>query len=117
MHSESFEAEVLKLQDHWEELIYEEVMKAVLSSLLCPGCEITYSTPSDTVLERASNRLREWNGDKEKRNVDINFIESTSYFCEKCFSTAGYAIANRKNRLLLSNFELQMFQCFNRHYW
>lgn len=50
VHNSLFEAVMLKIQERREELVDEGGKDAVLSLLLCRGCESTYSAPSDAFL-------------------------------------------------------------------
>ena len=54
---------------------------------------------------------------KSTKYLDLRFIVPTSNLCERFFSVAGYALDDRRKRLLPSNLESQLFLNQNARLW
>ncbi len=52
-----------------------------------------------------------------EKYMDTRFILPTSNVFERLFSVAGYALGDRRGRMLLSNFEEQIFLHINKELW
>lgn len=66
-------------------------------------------------LSLAARALKKRRIGPEDHYMDTRFIIPTSNICERLFSKTGYALSDRRKRLLPQNFEQQVFLHANAH--
>lgn len=117
VHDPCFESGVLRIQEGQEcDLKGDE--KAAVSSLLLGGSVLNEGELGpQSIIERASKRLRTDGTLQPSAYMDTRFLLPTSNLCERFFSIAGYAMTNRRKGILPSNLEAQLFLFMNRDLW
>jgi hypothetical protein len=77
--------------------------------------EITSIENSFSLTERALKRKK--NNVDNPKYIDLRFLRPTSNLCERFFSIAGFCLSSRRESILSSNFEIQMFLNINGDLW
>ena len=105
-----FESAILKLQNGKEDQLTGPETEKVKS----------FKT-DDAVIEQVDTEnfadMLMNNRQKRSQYKNTSFLPVTSNAAERLFSVAGYTLNDYRQRLLPSNFEMQIFLFFNKKYW
>lgn len=111
-----FENAVIRILDndlnHFTPAEYEKTL--LLRKGSCEG-DTQIMDSSINLAERALKRKKLLN--TEFGYIDVRFIRPTSNICERFFSIAGNCMSIKRESLLSSSFEAQMFLKFNCDFW
>lgn len=115
----TFESALIKVQRGEENKLSTQEKKAI-SHLRVIQMATRTSTEDIGRMSFAQTVLKKRKMEKEKKNsdyMDLRFILPTSNLCERFFSIAGYALGDRRKRILPSNLECQLFLNQNANLW
>ena len=105
---QAFETAVVKLQHGWSRLLTEEEKSTVQKFKKLQQKGISQNHDS-CIVSRACKRQKTDVLDHLAGYEDVRYIFPSSNICERLFSSAGIAMDSRRQRLLPSNLESQMF--------
>ena len=112
----SFESAVSKIQDGLENSL-TDVEKSFVSHLLKSSSNGSSDLFTSLPLAEQVMKRRRFSRNAKSAYMDLRFIQPTSNMCERFFSTAGYTLTSRRNRILPSNLESQLFLSINKRFW
>ena len=118
VHNSDFENGIVKiLEGRASELTSEE--KKQTNCFLIPGglSEFENISDTDSIFESACKKCKYDYVKNNRAYEDLRYILPTSNHCERLFSRAGYCMNSRRQAILPSNIEAQVFLNCNSSFW
>ena len=116
VHNDIFEKGVVKIQEGNAGFLTEDEKKAV-EKFKKNHADQHEICADDPIVSRACKRQKYHLLDSLAGYDDLRYILPSSNICERLFSMAGIALDSRRQRLLPSNFEAQMYLFANASFW
>ncbi len=112
----SFESAIVKIQgNNCTSMTVEEIASVESLRVTITPAYVPAETEAPSLAERALKRRK--TTDLMFSYVDTRFLFPTSNVCERSFSSAKFALDDRRTRMTPQNFEAQMFLHSNRALW
>lgn len=116
VHDKCFEAGIVKLTEEKAGILSYNEQKAVhIFKKVIPV--INYSPKQESIVARACKRQKHNLLDSFAGYEDVRYILPASKICEWFYSISAIALDSRRQRLLPSHFQVQMFLFANSSHW
>lgn len=114
----AFESAVVKMQREKElSMTPDEARSVECLRVVEAVAEVEARESGASLVERATKKLRVETVGSRTGYMDTSFLVPTSNMCERLFSKAGYALADRRHSMLPGNFEAQLVLNANDDLW
>ena len=117
VHNPEFESGFLSCKTQTAASLTPSELLAVKKLKITTGIESTEAGSGIPSLAERGLKKRRLNALTRCQYMDTRFLLPTSNLCEHLFSVAGYALGERRGRILPSKFEEQIFLHMNNPLW